>query len=192
MATDNEDATAADKILLDQEPDLDKAIEKLIPQDDFATTIKDLRKTMHGESLNFRWTIQTYRSFEEHPDRVRRCIDIRPPFNTPHRLDDYLTTLKPIFATLAAEFDAETASYRQRANAILHRGHAFTCFQNRTARMQTLTAQLVHNLGCAHIEFYRTAEVIACATTNQHCHYSSGRCRLNTHKTLIPHTASKP
>ncbi|WP_371070081.1 hypothetical protein, partial [Salmonella enterica] len=90
----NEEATKADKAILDQTTDLAKAIETLDPHDVFKSAIEKLRDSLHGESLQYTTVTSQCNSFEKNPNLVRKCINIQPQYIFPHGLNEYPTTLE--------------------------------------------------------------------------------------------------
>jgi hypothetical protein len=150
----NEEATEADKAILDQTTDLAKAIETLDPHDFFNSAIDKLRDSLHGESLQYSTVTSQCDSFEKNPNLVRKCINIQPQYIFPHGLNEYPTTLEPTFQVFAAGFDATIATLKSTANAWMHLGHQLTCFKHRLDRVRSLTSQLIHTLGHVHIRYY--------------------------------------
>jgi hypothetical protein len=84
-ASANVDATDEDKLLLDQEHNLDKAIETLSPPEIFQQVIKELRTSMHSETLQFARFHESCDTFQQNPDLIRRRINIQPSYLTPPR-----------------------------------------------------------------------------------------------------------
>ena len=179
----NTDATDADKLILDKETDLDKAVETLIPQEDLIHTIKNLRNTMNGASIQCRKAITSYDHFDSKPDLLRRSIDIHPTLILPHGLEVYPTTLKPIFNIITAHFDANVANFKKVANDAIHKNQQFTVLKYKVDRFRIFTSQLIHNPCITHIEYYQMTHPVSTTQTTEDTTPAPDLATLATHAT---------
>lgn len=160
QASTNTEAKDSDRLILDATTDLDKAVETLVPQEEFKNMVFSLRNTMNGATLQYCRATATYKTFDGNPNLIRQSVRITPTVIKPYGLEEYSATLQPIFADLATTFDATVAQFRKEANAILHKVHQFTCFKYRLDRVRCLASQLVHNLGLAHVQYYMLSNAV--------------------------------
>jgi hypothetical protein len=152
----NVDATEADKTILNQERDLDQAIEMLKPQDIFKDATTTLRNSMQSETLQFTRTKATRDKFEADKNLIRRNIRFKPEFKIPHGVEEYPDTIQRDYQKLAEKFDAQVRQHTLDLNATLHEAHQLNLFKQRIDRVRGLTSILIFKLGVHHIDFYRT------------------------------------
>jgi hypothetical protein len=154
-ADSNLEASASDKDIADKTPDLNKAIEALVPLSRMTILIMILRNTMNGSSMSFQKATTSYAKFDANPDRIRKNVNIKPVLTMPYGLHLYPTNLKPIYGLMKSQFDALTDQYRKEASQVIHWSHEWTCFKLRLDRIELLSSQLIHKLSQFHIKAYK-------------------------------------